>query len=351
MKPRIGIIGCGRPGRGQARGHVHGYLVNDCEVVALCDIAEENAQGLREEFGLEAARVYTDSGELLAREQLDCISVCLWPHLHAPVTLAAARSGNVRAIHCEKPVAPSWSEAQQMVHECAEAGVQLTFNHQRRFNIAFARAREMIEAGEIGELQSMEAFCPDLFDWGTHWLDMMHFFNGETPARWALGQVETRAPMTIFGVPVERRGMAHFEFENGVRGTLVTGRGDDVWNGLRVRANGTRGAVEVGQARQDDGFSLRALRGDGWQGIEAPGEDADNAYPRVIENVISALESNEKSLLDAENALRATELIFAIYESARRRERVELPLQGSEGHPLVSILSDSGTLPERVLVS
>jgi predicted dehydrogenase len=43
MKPQIGIIGCGRPGKGQARGHVRGYLDAGCEVVALCDIAEENA--------------------------------------------------------------------------------------------------------------------------------------------------------------------------------------------------------------------------------------------------------------------------------------------------------------------
>src|SRR5687767_2605731 len=148
MKTRIGVIGCGRPGKGQAREHVRGYLDAGCDVVALCDIAEEHAAALRDVFGL-TARIYTDSEAMLAQEKLDFLSVCLWPHLHAPVTIAAALSGNVRAIHCEKPIAPTWSDAEKMVEVCASQGVQLTFNHQRRFNTPFQTAKEMLKAGEI----------------------------------------------------------------------------------------------------------------------------------------------------------------------------------------------------------
>lgn len=351
MKPQIGIIGCGRPGRGQARGHVRGYLDAGCDVVALCDIAEENAASLRDEFGLKA-RVYTDSAVMFAVEKLDCISVCLWPHLHAPVAIAAAQSGNVRAIHCEKPVAPTWSEAKEMVEVCAALGVQLTFNHQRRFNVPFQTAKAMLGRGEIGELQSMEAYCFDLFDWGTHWFDMMFFFNNETPVDWVFGQVDISTPYAIFGLPLERFGTSHFAFANGVRSTLVAGRGDEIWNGLRVRLNGSKGSLEVGQAKHSDNHELRILNSaDGWEPIAVEGSiSGDDAYLKVMAEILDSLQNGKKSLLDAQNALAATELVFATYESARRRERVSLPLQGVEGHPLLELLREKGAIPEGTMI-
>ncbi|HEX8834488.1 MAG TPA: Gfo/Idh/MocA family oxidoreductase, partial [Abditibacteriaceae bacterium] len=323
-----------------------------CEVVALCDIAEENAASLRDEFGL-TARIYTDSAAMLAQEKLDCISICLWPHLHAPVTIAAAQSGSVRAIHCEKPVAPTWSEAKKMVEVCAAAGVQLTFNHQRRFNVPFQTAKAMVEAGEIGELQSMEAYCFDLFDWGTHWFDMMCFFNNETPVDWVVGQVDISKPYVIFGLPLERFGTSHFAFKNGVRGTLVASRDNDVWNGLRVRLNGSKGSLEVGEAKQSDNHELRILNSaDGWKPIAVEGGiSGEDAYQKVMVEIIDALQNGKKSLLDARNALAATELVFATYESARRRERISLPLEGVEGHPLVELLREKDAIPEGTMVS
>jgi predicted dehydrogenase len=352
MKPQIGIIGCGRPGKGQARGHVRGYLDAGCEVVALCDIAEENAASLRDEFGL-TSRVYTDSDAMFAGEKLDCISICLWPHLHAPVTMAAAQSGKVRAIHCEKPVAPTWSDAKKMVEVCAAAGVQLTFNHQRRFNVPFQTAKAMLDAGAIGELESMEAYCFDLFDWGTHWFDMMCFFNNETPVDWVVGQVDISAPYAIFGLPLERFGTSHFAFKNGVRGSLVASRDNDVWNGLRVRLNGSKGSLEVGEAKQSDKHELRILNSaDGWKPIAVEGGiSGDDAYQKVMPEIIASLQKGTKSLLDARNALAATELVFATYESACRRERISLPLEGVEGHPLVELLREKGAIPEGTMVS
>ena len=352
MKPKIAIIGCGAPGRGQARGHVRGYLAAGAEIVALCDIAPANAEALRDAFELNA-QIYTDTHALFAEQSLDMISVCLWPHLHAPVVIAAAQSGHVRSIHCEKPVAPRFDEAKNMVEVCRACGVQLTFNHQRRFHSNFQLARQMIQDGAIGELQSMEAYCPDLFDWGTHWFDMMFYFNDETPVKWVLGGVETRDALAIFGVPIERMGMAHFEAANGVRCTLVGGRGDEIWNGLRVRAQGSKGSLEVGQAREKDGFGLRVCNDEnGWRGIEVGHEESgDDPYPRVIAEVLASLQSGGKSILDAQNALRTTELIFATYESARRRERVMLPLEGVEGNPLLELLRAEGRVPEKVLIS
>ena len=61
----------------------------------------------------------------------------------------------------------------------------------------------------------------NLFDWGTHWFDMMFFFNDETPAEWVLGQISVEEE--IFGVPVETSGISWIRFANGVDGLLATG--------------------------------------------------------------------------------------------------------------------------------
>ena len=350
MKPKVGIIGCGRPGHGQARGHVKGWMSAGCEVVALCDIVPTNAQGLRDEFSLDA-RLYTDFHELLAQENLDFLTICLWPHLHSPAVLAAANA-NVRAIHCEKPVAPRLDEAREMVEVCKARGVQLTFNHQRRFLKQFQEAKRLLDEGAIGKLHSMEAHCPDLFDWGTHWYDLMLGFNDQNPVAWVMGQVEWREPLLIFGVPIEQFGTTHFACENGVRGTLIGGRAEGTWNGVYIRLNGDKGAMEIGQTRDANANGLRLLNdASGWQTLDVPGEGQDDPYPRMMADLVSSLETGKPSILNAANALQTTELIFAAYESARLRERISFPLDHVTSHPLLAILREHDALPKGILIS
>ena len=328
---KIGMIGCGRPrgaqgatGFGMAHWHAQGYKQSgQAEFIALSDISEENARAFADEHGGE--RIYADYNEMLQNEALDMVSIATWPHLHAPMVLAAAQSG-VRAIHCEKPVATSWADAQKMVEVCRDKGVQLTFNHQRRFNEPFRRARELVRDGEIGELLRIEAKCGDLFDWGTHWFDMMFFYNAETPADWVLAAVDWRGGQKIFGVPLEGQALCQVKFHNDVRGLLVSG----YQNRLEAsnRLVGTQGTIEV-----DGAQTLRMWnRGhEDWreipvsQGIHA----VETAIPDGIADAIEALQSGREPELSAAKALRASELIFACYESARRGERVDLPLESA----------------------
>ncbi|HHX65411.1 MAG TPA: Gfo/Idh/MocA family oxidoreductase, partial [Chloroflexi bacterium] len=122
-KFRVGIIGCGRPwrsegatGMGMSNFHAGGYNASpDATIVALADINCENAQAFQERHGGE--RIYTDYREMLEKEQLDMVSICTWPGLHAPMVIAAAQAG-VKAIHCEKPMAPTYGEALEMVRVC-----------------------------------------------------------------------------------------------------------------------------------------------------------------------------------------------------------------------------------------
>lgn len=337
-KLRAALIGCGRrmkspgaTGCGMGREHVPGYLGSPrAELVAYCDVNEESAQMYRDEHGPADARVYTDYEQMLRTEKPDMVSIALWPHLHAPVVIACAESGGVRAIHCEKPMALTWGDAKRMAAVCQERGVQLTFNHQRRFGAPFRRAKEMITAGEIGDLLRLEASCDNLYDWGTHWFDMLFFLNDETPVEWVIGQIEPRDSRKVFGAPVERQGVSHWKFTNGVRGLLVTGY--EAKMGAQIRATGTRGIIEIGAATENGEERLRVLgkNADGWQTVpfDPPGDSlhGPNFIGRAIEDALEALVTGREPQLSARRALQATELIFATWESSRRRGRVTLPL-------------------------
>ena len=331
---RVGIIGCGRPwkspgasGFGMSNFHAYGYTTSpDATVVALADINLDNARAFQAAHGGE--RTYTDYQEMLAREQLDIVSICTWPHLHAPMVIAAAEAG-VKAIHCEKPMAPSYAEALRMVAICQAHGTQLTFNHQRRFGAHFRMARDLLRSGSVGQLQRLEGMCMNLFDWGTHWFDMFGFYNDEAAARWVIGQVDWRDGATIFGITVEGQGISLFSYENGVQGLLITGYGTE--RKMSNRLVGSDGVIEVSL-----GTTSIRVRGKGdadWRDVQVTQETQENLSEVVglgVLDLIDALKTGREPELSGRRALRATELAFATYESSRRGERVELPLEPLE---------------------
>lgn len=340
-KFRVGIIGCGRPlrtsgatGYGMSHLHARGYEASpDAEIVALADISLENAQAFQAEHGGEA--IYLDYHEMLEKEHLDIVSIATWPSLHAPMVIAAAEAG-VKAVHCEKPMAPTFGEARRMVEAAERCGVQLTFNHQRRFGDPFRKARELARQGAIGDLVRVEAVCPNLYDWGTHWFDMLFFYNNETPAEWVIGQIDAREGGSIFGVRMEGQGVSHFGFQNGVRGQLTTGYG---YEGLSNRLVGTEGTIEVG-ALPDVPLRIWGQGQSGWEAVEVErGLHNDGYVELAVLDLIDALKAGREPETSARRALRATELIFGTYESSRRRGRVDLPLEIDDS-PLLTMLDE-----------
>lgn len=326
---RAAIIGVGRKTRpdGQAGfgityHHAAGYAALDnCELVACADIKHENAEAFAEKY--PGTKTYLDYKEMVAVEKPDIVSIGTWPHLHAPMTIDCANAG-VKAVHCEKPMATTWEDAKQMAAVCKERGVQLTLNHQRRFGEPFRKAKELLDAGTIGKLVRLEASCPNLYDWGTHWFDMMFMYNDERPVKWVMGQFDAREGRTVFGVDLEGQGLSHFQWNNGVRGLMLTGR--DSALGCSNRLIGTEGVIEVGV---DQGPALR-VRGkdDGrWRTVETTqGLHGGNHFVNAIADVVSCLDSGQEPVLAAWKALQATEVIFATYESGIRGGRIDLPL-------------------------
>jgi UDP-N-acetylglucosamine 3-dehydrogenase len=330
---RVAVIGAGKPrteeghtGFGMAHMHVHGFLeTKRCELVAVADIQQTNAEDFAARHG-GTAQVFADYREMLAAAKPDIVSVCTWPHLHAPMVLDAIAAG-ARAVHCEKPMASTWGEARAMHRAAVEKGVQLTFNHQRRFLEPFRLARDIVRDGLIGELRRIEGCCADMIDWGTHWLDMFFFYNEETPAAWVLGQIDSREEKKIFGLPVENQGLCQVKFENGVRGLLFTGYDSDI--GCANRLMGTDGVLEV--HNQAPHVRVKGVVHKEWRTYETlEGIHGNAAFDRAAADVVRSLDTGEEPELSSHKAIRATEVIFATYESSRRRGRVDLPLTTEE---------------------
>lgn len=188
----------------------------------------------------------------------------------------------------------------------------------------------------MGDLIRIEGYTANMFDMGTHRFDRMFFYNNDQPVEWVIGQINCAEEHAVFDVPVETHGVSLVGWKNGVTGLLVTG----LPNTLQDRLIGSDGIIENSTRTK-----VRMLRkGDSdwivpkFQPVDLPGRETT----LYIEDAITWLETGKESRTSSRKALQATEVIFATYESSRRRARVELPL-AIEDSPLLNML-ESGEI-------
>ncbi|MFP4055727.1 MAG: Gfo/Idh/MocA family protein [Candidatus Brocadiia bacterium] len=345
-KLQVGFIGTGRkpqrPGpMGYAMAYQHAQAfaqLESCQMVACADIVAENAEAFAQATGIE--RTYLDYREMLAAERLDVVSICTWPKLHAQMAIDCAQAG-VRACHCEKPMALTYGGSRTMLQVAAQHGMQLTFNHQRRYGKPFRKAKELLDAGEIGGLLRMEAAIGDLYDGGTHWVDMLNYFNDEHPPQWVIGQVDGRTERRVFGAPVESQGICHVKYRNGVFGLFVTGGECRAALGVPFRLHGTEGVVEIAWDPKPGPMLRTWKEGQAdWTAVDCEGEHLHGPgyIERAVADAVACLLEGRECELCARHAMNATEIIFACYESSRRRGRVDCPLD-IDDNPLESMIA------------
>jgi len=332
-------------GFAMAYRHAAAYReLDNCRLVGAADIVPENAAAFADEYDIPADGVFEDYEAMLAEVEPDIVSICTPPATHADLVVGTAESGVVDAIHCEKPMALTWGGARRMARVCEEEDVALTFNHMRRFGAPFRAAKRKLDAGVIGDLRRIEYSWGNFYDNGTHAVDMCNYFNDEAAAKWVIGQLDYTEEDVRFGTHNENQVLACWEYENGVFGMAATGPAEEVAEG-DWRLVGSDGFMDV---HLTDKLAVEVYSTDpetcGEQTFEemVPGETT--AIDLAIADVVQAQSEGRTSELCAENALNATEIIFAGYESARRRGRVELPLE-IDDNPLESMVDDGQLSP------
>ena len=328
----------GPEGYAMAYQHAPAYeKIEDCSLVGCADLVLENAEKFAREFNIK--NVYTDYKEMIRELNPDIVSVCTWMKDHAEIVINCARLG-VPAIHCEKPMALTWKNSKLMALECQKRDVKLTFNHQRRFGEPWQKAKEMLDKGEIGQLEKVQFSAGNLYEYGTHSFELCGFFNDERPAEWVLAQIDYSDENIVFGSHNENQALALWEYDNGVLGLASTGKGSSLV-GAQTRVIGDRGVIDVFPTTGAD-LRIRRVDDDSWQEFSC---EKGNYIDKAIAEVVQAYREDGESVLCAKNALKSTEIIFACFESVRSRGRIELPLE-IDDNPLETMVREGKIIPK-----
>ena len=151
---RLGLIGTGFMGQAHAFAYAAAPkafdLAFDVVLDTIADVTEEAAAAAAAQFGF--ARASADWRAMIADPQIDVVSVTAPNALHREMALAAIAAG--KHVHCEKPLAPLAAHALEMAEAAEAAGVATQVGFNYLCNPMLALAREMIAAGELGEIRS-----------------------------------------------------------------------------------------------------------------------------------------------------------------------------------------------------
>jgi predicted dehydrogenase len=142
----IGIVGAGFARTTQIPGFSN---CKGARVVAITSRHREHAASVAEEFGIE--HVASDWKDLVARDDVDLVSVVTPPATHMEITLAALERG--KAVLCEKPMAMNAAEARRMTDRAREAQVLALIDHELRFLSSRRKMRAMLHSGAIGTVR------------------------------------------------------------------------------------------------------------------------------------------------------------------------------------------------------
>lgn len=205
--------------------------IPEVKIVALCDSNKVKASNMAEEFHIES--VYTTAGEMLDKEKPGFIDIITPPETHLMICREAFKR-NVHVI-VQKPLAPAFTEAEQIVKEAQKAGVRLMVHENFRFQPWYREIKKLLEAQVIGDtifsayfrmrlgdgwgdeaylnrqpyFREMERLL--VYETGIHFIDTFRYLFGEVKEVYAKLR---RLNPEIKG---EDAGIVHFEFESGAQ--------------------------------------------------------------------------------------------------------------------------------------
>ncbi len=153
-RPRLGLIGCGGQGSGDASAASHFG-----DFVAVCDVDKKRAEAARTNgsIGKGQAEVYGDYRKLLDRKDIDAVIVGTPDHWHTKVSIDAMKAG--KDLYCEKPLTLTILEGKQLGQVVKSTGRVLQVGTQQRsdHNKVFQLAVAMVRAGRIGKIKKVIA--------------------------------------------------------------------------------------------------------------------------------------------------------------------------------------------------
>ena len=343
----IAILGAGAI----ADVHVQACLASPdlCEVLAVCDRFPEKARQL-----VSAHRLNADTPEdvrqVLLREDIDAVSICLPPSEHAWTAVAALNAG--KHVLCEKPMAGSLEECDAMIGAARENGRLLGVVAQNRYKTPNQKVKRLLEEGAIGPVRF--AVVNSLWWRGENYYDLWwrgtwekesggctanHAVHHIDLLQWMLGMPESvQAVVANVGhhnSECEDLAVAVLRYPGAIAeitASLVTH--DEA---QELIFQGERAGISVpwqvhAQRPLPNGFPEEAgdvaeeiqKRYDGLPALEVEG------HPAQIRNFLRAIRGEEALLIDGKQGRNTIELITAIYKASAEGVSVSLPLSAND---------------------
>ena len=326
---RAGVVGLG-----VGRTHIQGYQAAGAEVVGIADVVETGLRKAQDQYGI--ARGYTDYRELLARDDVDMVSICTPDRLHAEQVLAALDAG--KHVLCEKPMALTLQDAASIVKKVRETGLKFMMCHNYRFVPQFALLKQRLETGILGDvfyadssyvqdLYAMESFGKDYWRFSdpqdlylggaVHNVDLM---------LWLLGEIEEVSAYSNDAwkfYPLDENYVSNFKFANGCIGRVLLILGAKMKDEFLVDLSvyGSGGALKTTMQTPELVVNAGALEGD-WPEVVAV--EKANAHHLAIAHFVECVREDKTPSITAEDGARAVAVCLAVIQSAREGRPVKV---------------------------
>lgn len=346
---RIGVIGVGQIGK----HHLERYSkIPNANIVAIADVNEAEARRVAALYNIPD--VYTDYRDLLKRDDIEAVDVCLHNNMHMPMTVAALQSG--KHVYCEKPMAGAYVDAEKMLATAREVDRKLAIQFFSLYSEETKAAKALIDAGQLGKLYHarssghrrrgrpyVDGYGTPLFVQKTHASGGALYDMGVYHIAQVLYLLGNPAPLTITGqthqevaMDEKRRKLSNYDVEELGLGfiRLAGGMSLDIIEAWAINLDKLEGSVVVGTeggVRLDPFGYFRSvgdldlnmtadLEAMMWR-IHTVGDTGD-AYDSSQHHWVAALQGRVDLLPSAEIALNTMLISEGIYLSSARGEEV-----------------------------
>ena len=342
-KVKIGFVGCG----GHATRSIYPSLklIDDAELVAICDLREDRLSKNKERFCPK--RIYRDVNKMLSEEKLDGVIIIGPPDMHYKIGKLYLE--HRLPIFVDKPCAMNSKQAEELAETARKNGVFGCVGYMKRASTSYRMAKEITQKEEFGEITGIEIYFsngPYPAIWGMdegphsfligqviHIFNLVRFFCGEVKEVYAnLNKIDDSH--FWYGINIS--------FENGIFGIMNLNSVDssqEKWGiGERVIISGYECRVEIEDMLKVRYFSKsKLLPMDGYYGrtqkiVWEPDwvelHTCTNlgilGYLGEIKNFIMAIQGKEKPLSSLEDGMKDLKIAEAIWESANKKKIVKI---------------------------
>lgn len=361
-KLKFAIVGCGRI----SYKHVEALLANKEEaiLVATCDIVKEKAEEKKVEYidklgeSIEV-NVYTDYNEMLEKEDLDVVCIATESGYHPEIAINCMN--NKKHIICEKPMALSIKDADDMIKCAKDNNVKLCVSHQNRFNKPIQQLRTAVEEDRFGRLVNGTARILwnrnmgyyEQAPWrGTWELDggtlMNQCIHNIDLLQWMMGgEIDTvyaQCDTFLRDIEAEDFGAIIIRFKNGSIG-MIEGSACVYPKNLEETLSifGEKGTVCIGglAVNKIETWRFADNKDNEDEILKAQEGDPDSVYGfghiPLFKDTIEAIKDDREPLVSGEEGKKGMSIILAAYKSRLTGMPVKFPMENFSTMDMVKV--------------